>query len=57
MTFDLSTFLAVAVPLVGVVVWMVRLEGRINVHDARYGDILRQLVRIETKLDRMNGRP
>ncbi len=51
MTIDLGTFIAVAVPTVLGIVWMVRLEGRINVTDARYADIISRLTRIEMKQD------
>lgn len=51
MTIDLGTFTALAVPVIGAVVWLVRLEGRINVTDFRYEEILRRLDRIEKKQD------
>jgi hypothetical protein len=58
--------IALAIPLslatVGGVVWLVRLEGRINVHDElfderekqaddRHADFKSRLTRIETKID------
>lgn len=52
MTIDLGTFTAIAVPTVLGIVWLVRLEGRVNVTDARYMDIISRLVRIEQKQDR-----
>lgn len=52
---DIPTMAAVAVPVVTVIVWLVRLEGRINVGDSRHEDIVDRLKRIETKLDRNNG--
>jgi hypothetical protein len=55
MTIDLGTLVAIAVPSVGAIVWLVRLEGRINVNDSRHDDIIGRLARIETKLDRSNG--
>lgn len=55
MQIDLGTFIAIAVPSVGAIVWLVRLEGRINVNDSRHDDIVERLKRIETKLDRGNG--
>ena len=48
---DAGTVLAGLVTGVGVVVWLVRLEGRINVTDARYEDIVRRLERIDYKLN------
>lgn len=54
---------AALVPLIGAIVWLVRLEGRLNVSDAKHiaiekrvdsleQRILDQLDRIEDKLDR-----
>lgn len=55
MTIDFGTFAAIAGPSIGAIVWLVRLEGRINVADSRHEDIIRRLTRIEMKLDRANG--
>ena len=55
MQIELSTLIAIAAPIVGAIVWLVRLEGRINVGDVRYADIIGRLTRIEHKLDRANG--
>lgn len=51
MTIDLSTLITVAVPIVLGIVWMVRLEGRINVTQAQFVEIIRRLARIEQKQD------
>ena len=51
MTIDLGVFTTIAVPTVLGIVWLVRLEGRINVTDARYADIISRLARIEAKQD------
>lgn len=56
MTIELSTVIAIALPAVGAIVWLIRLEGRVNVGDARQADIIGRLERIEAKVDRMNGR-
>lgn len=37
--------------VIGVVVWAVRIEGRINVTDTRFSEIIRRLDRIEKKQD------
>lgn len=55
MTIDPGTFVAIAVPFTLGVVWMVRLEGRINVTDARFVDIIARLERIESNQDRRQG--
>lgn len=55
---------SVAVPVVGFIVWLVRLEGRQNVSDARHQalerrldateqTLIQRLVQIEEKLDRV----
>lgn len=51
MVLDGGTVLAAAALAVGAVVWLVRLEGRISVTDARYADIIERLARIERKQD------
>lgn len=52
MTGTAEMIAAVAVPLVLGLVWLIRLEGRVNLGEARYGDITSRLIRIENKLDR-----
>ena len=44
---------AIAIPTVLGIVWLVRLEGRINVTDAQFEDIIRRLARIEAKQDEL----
>lgn len=39
MTVDTSGILTLAVLLVGFIVWLIRLEGRVNLADARYLDL------------------
>lgn len=51
MTIDLETATAIVVPAGAVIVWLVRLEGRINLSDARWTDIKDQLERISEKMD------
>lgn len=50
MSMDAGALLLAAGMVVAGVVWLVRLEGRINVTDARFQDILRRLDHIDTKL-------
>jgi len=51
MTIDPAVVVAIVVPTVLGIVWLVRLEGRINVTDAQFEDIIRRLARIEAKQD------
>lgn len=51
MTIDTATFFAVATPVLGGVIWLIRLEGRVNVGDQRFEDIVNRLKRIEYKID------
>ena len=55
MVIEVGTLVAVGVPTILAVVWLVRLEGRINVGDQRFEDIQNRLERIEHKLDSANG--
>jgi len=48
---SLAQAFAFLVTIVPGVVWLVRLEGRINVTDSRYAEIIRRLERIEKKQD------
>lgn len=51
-----EALMAIIVPVVGVVVWLIRLEGRINLQDARYAEIKDALTYIRERLDRaLNG--
>jgi hypothetical protein len=52
MPLDTSTILMAGGMCVGAIVWLIRLEGRINVTDARYQDIIARLARIEAKQDK-----
>lgn len=64
---DVALLYGVTVTMVGVVVWSIRQEGRINAHDQlfderkqqaedRHGEVINRLVRIEGKLDASNGK-
>ena len=48
---DPQTVLMAGGMAVAAIVWLVRLEGRINVTDARFLDIIARLDRIEKKQD------
>ena len=53
---SVESVLAMAVPVAGVIVWLIRLEGRINLQDARYAEIKESLAYIRARLDRaLNG--
>lgn len=52
MQIDGGTFIAVGVPVIAGIVWLVRLEGRINVTQSQFLEIIRRLDRIENKQDR-----
>lgn len=52
MQIDTGTFVGIATPVILGIVWMVRLEGRINVTQAQFVEIIRRLDRIEAKQDR-----
>lgn len=51
MQIDGATFIGAAIPVIAGIVWLVRLEGRINVTQAQFLEIIRRLDRIENKQD------
>lgn len=58
MTVDTQTFFAVAVPVVGAVVWLVRLEGRINNNETITSALRADVTYIRDRIDAaLNGRP
>jgi sensor domain CHASE-containing protein len=55
-TLDISQFLTLAVPAVAVGVWLIRLEGRINVHQALHQKLSEDVAYIRDRIDRaLNG--
>ena len=57
MVIDLQTLVVIAVPTVTVVVWLVRLEGRLNVESARISSVAEDVRYIRRRIDdALNGR-
>lgn len=57
MALSIEVIAAVVVPIVLGLSWLLRLEGRINLQDARYAEIKESLSYIRERLDRaLNGR-
>jgi hypothetical protein len=56
MDYTIQTAVAVGVPLVGVVVWLVRLEGRINTNEALQTQMRDDVRYIKERIDRVLGR-
>lgn len=54
MQIELSALMVIAAPVAGVIVWLVRLEGRVNLSDARHADIRDDLKDIKQKLERIS---
>lgn len=52
---DTQAAAAVAVPVVSVIVWLVRLEGRINLSEARHADIKEDLTEIRHDVKKILG--
>lgn len=52
MNVTLQDTVIVGVPLVAGLTWLLRLEGRINVTQSQFVEIIRRLERIENKQDR-----
>ena len=56
MAVDAQLILSVAVPAVGVVVWLLRLEGRVNTHDVLQKSMKEDIEYIRDRIDRaLNG--
>lgn len=51
MPIDSGTILSAAALVIGCVVWLVRLEGRINVTATQFTEIINRLARIERRQD------
>ena len=50
---DLWTLAPLAITAIGGLVWIIRLEGRVNVSDERQQDIIKRLMRIEALIDKL----
>lgn len=56
-TLNLEAAVALAGTAVGVIVWLVRLEGRINTNEALQKTVLEEVQYIRQRIDRaLNGR-
>ena len=55
-TFDPQSIVILIVPAVGVIVWLVRLEGRINTNEALQKSVLEEVRYIRERIDAaLNG--
>jgi hypothetical protein len=53
---DLQTLITIAASTTGVIVWLVRMEGRINKNDASIADVKEDIRYIRARIDRaLNG--
>ena len=50
-----ETMIALGVPAIGVVVWLVRLEGRINTNEALQKNVLDEVRYIRDRIDKAWG--
>lgn len=58
MQLDLQTFIAIAVPTGGALVWLLRLEGRINLNERLHNDLAEDVKYIRDRIDQaINGQP
>ena len=51
MTFDPGV-IALSMPAIGVLVWLVRLEGRVNTNEALQKNVLAEVLYIRQRIDR-----
>ena len=60
MNLDLQTLSIIGVPSVAVIIWLVRLEGRVNLtermRESTHEDIVGRLDRMERKIDTLQRR-
>lgn len=55
MTFEPSTAIAIVVPSVTALVWLIRLEGRINTHDVIASELRKDITYIRSRIDQAIG--
>jgi sensor domain CHASE-containing protein len=55
-TLDPQSVVALVIPAIGVVVWLVRLEGRINTNEALQQSVLEEVKYIRERIDDHFGR-
>ena len=54
---ELQTIMGIAAPTVTVIVWLLRLEGRVNTHQALHEKLASDVQYIRERIDRaLNGR-
>ena len=53
MQVETSTLIAVGLPTIGAIVWLVRLEGRINLSDRELAHITKTLDEIKTDVKKI----
>lgn len=51
MTFEPATAIAIVVPSVTALVWLIRLEGRINTHDVIVSGLRKDITYIRERID------
>lgn len=55
-TLDVQSAITLAIPAVGVIVWLVRLEGRINTNEALQKTVLADVAYIRERIDQLLDR-
>ena len=56
MSFDSQSLAALVIPAIGVIVWLVRLEGRVNTAEQRFTDLKDDVQYIRDRIDKaLNG--
>lgn len=55
MAQEVQLAVAIGAPVVGVIVWLVRLEGRVNLQDARQADIREDLKEIKNDVKKIRS--
>lgn len=55
MTFDTSTAMAIVVPTVTALVWLLRLEGRVNTNEFATNSLRKDVTYIRNRIDQAIG--
>lgn len=51
-SIDANAVMTVAVPAIGVIIWLLRLEGRVNTSEQRFTDLKEDVQYIRQRIDK-----
>ena len=53
---SVKALVPVALPVIGAVIWLIRLEGRVNTHAALHAKLTEDVTYIRSRIDEVVGR-